>query len=140
MTEIIQGWVAYDAQCGFCSAWAGRTHELLASRGFHLVPLQAPWVKAHLGLNQNELPAEMKLLAADGAVSGGADAMLAIARRIWWAWPLFIISLLPGVTPALRSVYRRAARHRHCLGGKCEVSSVQPEHHRHGASAFYEIP
>ena len=43
-TETVSGWVFYDAECRFCRGWAERTRDLLLRRGYHLVPLQAPWV------------------------------------------------------------------------------------------------
>jgi hypothetical protein len=46
---------------------------------------------------------------------------MAIARRIWWAWPLWALSRVPGAMPLLTAAYRWIARNRHCLNGGCEV-------------------
>jgi predicted DCC family thiol-disulfide oxidoreductase YuxK len=102
--------------------------------------LQAPWAKARLGLDDKALMEEMKLLTEEGKVFGGADALLRIARGIWWAWPLFALSLLPGVRPSLRFVYRRVAQNRYCIAGSCPAPPPTAHHHHHGASSFYELP
>ena len=47
------------------------------------------------------------------------DALVAIARRIWWGWPLFLFAKIPGVLPLLRSVYVEVAARRNCIGGVC---------------------
>ena len=139
-TEYVRGWVFYDSHCGFCSSWANRTHDLLLRRGFHLVPLQAPWVKARLGLDDAELMKEMKLLTASGRVLGGADALIHISGAIWWAWPVFALSLLPGVRPIFRFAYRRVAQNRYCLPGSCPVPPPPASQTHHRASSFYEFP
>lgn len=138
--ETFRGWVGYDAHCAFCQRWAWRTDELLTRRGWHLAPFQAKWVREKLDLGEGEVPDEMKLLAADGRVFGGADAVVRLARSIWWAWPLFALSQLPGARPILRAAYRRVAENRHCLGGHCAMPAANPRRHRHLTSSFYELP
>ena len=63
----------------------------------------------------------MRVLLANGDAPGGADAILEIARRIWWGWPLFIFAELPGVKPMLRALYRIIAANRYCVNGACKV-------------------
>jgi predicted DCC family thiol-disulfide oxidoreductase YuxK len=139
ITETIQGWVFYDADCPFCTRWACRTDELLARRGWHLAPLQADWVRLRLNLKDGEPLLEMKLLTADGRILGGADAIIYVARSIWWAWPLFALAQLPGITPVLRAVYRRIAKNRFCFGGHCALPVKPVTHHRHLTSSFYDL-
>lgn len=139
-TENFRGWVCYNADCALCRRWARRAHELLARRGWHLAPLQAQWVCHKLGLQEGEVVDEMKLLAADGQVLGGADAFIRLTCSIWWAWPLFAMVQLPGAKPILRAAYRRLAKNRHCLAGQCALPPVNEERHRHLTSSFYEIP
>src|SRR5438093_4027277 len=88
ITDIrkVEGRVLYDAGCPFCVRLARRFQGALARRRLELMPLQTPWVRARLGLADSELLAEMRLLRADGKVFGGADALLEIGRRFWWAW------------------------------------------------------
>src|SRR5581483_12129479 len=102
MTEHMKGWVLYDGDCALCRWWVDRSHALLLRHGFHLAPLQAPWVKLRLGLNEDDLLAEMRLLTANGRVYGGADAIIRITRSIWWAWPIYTAAQMPGIKPLLR--------------------------------------
>ena len=64
----------------------------------------------------------MRLLLTDGRSLGGADAIVEIARRIWWAWPLWVISRFPGVMGILRAGYRILAANRHCANGVCLIT------------------
>lgn len=56
----------------------------------------------------------MRVLTRDGCVFGGADAVIFLARQVWWMRPLAWIARLPGATAVLRSLYRRVAARRHC--------------------------
>ena len=116
-----RGWVFFDAGCPFCSAWARRVHATLESRGFGLAPLQSARVRALLNLPEHELLREMRLLTPDGNVLGGADALIYLARNIWWAWPVYALSQLPAVRSLLLAAYRWFAARRHCLTQTCEV-------------------
>jgi predicted DCC family thiol-disulfide oxidoreductase YuxK len=140
MTEYGRGWVFYDAECPFCRRWADRGHDVLSRRGLHLAPLQSEWVRIRLGLNEAEPPTEMKLLLTDGRLFGGADALIQIARFIWWAWPFYLLAQLPGVRPMLRVVYRYIAGNRYCLRtDACNPTRNRSNNH-HRSSSFYELP
>lgn len=117
----LQGWILYDGDCRLCRDWARRIESILSRRGLRLAALQTSWVRERLGLSEDAPPAEMRLLLANGECSGGADAFIEIARRIWWAWPLFLFANLPGVKFALRALYRILAANRHCFNGSCQV-------------------
>lgn len=67
------------------------------------------------------LLAEMRLRLADGTVFGGAVAVVALARCIWWAWPFWLASRLPGAMRVLRAGYRALAANRNCKGGICQI-------------------
>jgi len=118
-----RGWVLYDADCGFCTRWAWRLMYFAGPRGFHLAPLQAPWVRPALNLSSNELLEELRVLTAQGEVYGGADAILHLAEQIPWARPLAWLARAPGVRSALRAAYRWVARHRHALSKACAVNA-----------------
>jgi predicted DCC family thiol-disulfide oxidoreductase YuxK len=120
-TEAAQGWVLYDGNCSLCANAVTRFAPMLRRHHFDLVPLQTPWVQKRLGLKLNEPPAEMKLLASDKTIYGGADALVQIARHIWWASPLFALAKIPGALILLRAIYRRIAANRHCLSGVCDL-------------------
>src|SRR5260221_13608745 len=66
----------------------------------------------------------MRLLLPDGRLYGGADALLQIARRYWWAWPLYLLGHPPGAKLLLRAIYRRIARNRYCLSDICGISPL----------------
>jgi predicted DCC family thiol-disulfide oxidoreductase YuxK len=115
--------VFYDADCRFCVDWARRFERVLGRRRLELVPLQTPGAGAALGLRDELLLDEMRLRLQDGEVFGGAAAVVEIARRIWWAWPFWALSQLPGAMRPLRATYRRIARRRGCTSGACEIDA-----------------
>lgn len=115
------GWVFYDGECSFCTATAARFAPRLRRYHFQFVPLQTPWVRERLQLEPGKPVLEMKLLTAGGEVFGSAEALLQITRNIWWAWPLFAVSFLPGARFLLNAAYRQVAARRNCLGGKCAI-------------------
>lgn len=121
----IVGWLFHDGDCRLCRQSARRVAGLLGRRGIELRTLQSPDTTELLGLSGRDLLREMRLLLADVRNLGGADAVVEIARRIWWAWPLWLVSCVPGVKPLLRAVYRIVAANRHCQGGVCAI------HRRH---------
>lgn len=106
-TTRLRGWIFYDANCAFCTATADRFRRTLARRGFRLVP--------------SGLWPELRLLTLDGHTLGGADAVLYLARRIWWAWPLWALAQLPGMRHVARRGYRRIAAHRYCIARECAI-------------------
>jgi predicted DCC family thiol-disulfide oxidoreductase YuxK len=111
--------VFYDADCRFCVETARRFERVLAARRVRLLPLQMSETSLLLGVPEARLFDEMRLRREDGTVLGGADAVADLARRIWWAWPLWALSRVPAVMAAMRSTYRWIARHRYCAHGVC---------------------
>ena len=109
-----RGWLFFDADCRFCTRIARRLAPILRRRGFAVAPLQDPRVGALLGIPCSELLKELRFLYSDGTQYGGADAVLAVAREIWWARPLAWLSRLPGVMDLLRVGYRWVAERRTC--------------------------
>ncbi len=117
----VAGWICYDGDCAFCLRWLRRVERPLLRRGFGFVPLQTPWVKTRLNLPEAELLTEMRLLLPALRVLGGADAAAFLAKYIWWLWPLWFASKIPGAMIPLRAGYRVIARNRHCANGVCAV-------------------
>lgn len=109
-----RGWLFFDADCGFCTRFARRVAPILRHRGLAVAPLQDPRVGALLGLSQKELLLELRFLLSDGAQCGGADALFALAREIWWARPLVWLARIPGVKSLLDAGYRWVAANRSC--------------------------
>jgi predicted DCC family thiol-disulfide oxidoreductase YuxK len=115
--------VFYDADCKFCVKAARRFERVLARRRFELVPLQVPGTSAEFGVPEDQLLAEMRLRLRDGGVFGGAAAVVEIARRIWWAWPLWALSRLPGAMRPMHATYWWIARRRSCANGACGIGA-----------------
>ena len=110
-----KGWLFFDADCGFCTRLARWLEPRLARRGFEVAPLQDPRVGALLGIPRQELLRELRFLRSDGRHRGGAHAVLAVAREIWWASPLVWLAAIPGIMLLLHAGYRWLASHRHCV-------------------------
>ena len=109
-----RGWLFFDAQCGFCTRLARWSAPILARRQMGVAPLQDPRVGALLGIGNEELLRELRFLGEDGAAYGGADAVVAVARQVWWGRPLVWISRNPGAMNALHNGYRWVAARRSC--------------------------
>ena len=122
--EGATGWVLYDGECAFCRRWMHRLKGVMDRRGFRLARLQEAWVRERLRLDPRAPLTEMRLLSPDGLAPGGADAVVAIARHIWWGWPLFLFAKLPGALPLLRTGYRWVAARRHCSKWSCGVGQA----------------
>ena len=133
--DAAAGWLAYDAGCAFCVAMARGVEGLLARRGIGLAPLHAGWVRARLGFKQGEQADRMWLLLRSGANFGGGDALIEIARRVWWARPVAWLARLPGARRLINAGYMLVARRRACISGACEVGP-RP---RRGASVMTRI-
>jgi len=112
ITDMNGGCVFYDAQCRFCTTWARRSERWLGKRGFRFTPLSKPSV-------------EMKLVTGGGETIGGARAVVYLARQIWWAWPLWAMSRVPGGMRLMERGYRWFAARRYCLNRACEAASAR---------------
>lgn len=127
------GWVCFDTECNLCVHLARRFGSVLHRYRFGLVPLQTSWVRDRLIGEGEELLSEMRLITAGGRIHGGADALIEIARRIWWAKPLYWFSRVSAVKRSMHRGYRWVARNRTCLGGWCFIEA-HPK--RSGLGAF----
>jgi DCC1-like thiol-disulfide oxidoreductase len=83
--------------------------------------LQDSRVQALLALPPDELLREMRVATASGKIFGGAEAIVFLAGRIWWAWPLYAAAKLPGAQRFLAAFYRWFADHRVCLSGSSSL-------------------
>lgn len=109
-----RGWLFFDAECGFCTQLARWISPILGRRGMAVAPLQDPRVGALLGMNRELLLRELRFLLSDGKQYGGAHAVVAVAREIWWARPLVWFAKLPGAMKLFHSGYRWVAEQRSC--------------------------
>ena len=65
----------------------------------------------------------MRVLTAEGAVYGGANAILFLARQILWAWPVYFCGRLPGSGWLLDAGYGWSTK----LRRRCSTAQVQVE-------------
>ena len=117
-----KGWLFFDAECGFCTRLARWLEPILARRGFAVAPLQDPRVAALLGIPRQELLRELRFLHSDGRHCGGANAVTAVAREIWWESPLVWLATFTGVMPLLHAGYRWVASQRSCAAVTAECN------------------
>ena len=117
----IKGWVLYDGSCGFCSRWVPFWETTLKKRGFHIAPLQADWVAEKFNLSQDELTSDFRLLLAGGDKLAGAEVYRYLMRRIWWATPLYLLSILPILRNLFDAGYRAFADNRYWISRRCHL-------------------
>lgn len=117
-----RGWVCFDRDCATCVWLARRFRSALEKRGFGLAALQDPRVALLFRMPEEELLREIRVVTSEGKFYGGADAVLYLAEQIWWAWPLYALSRLPGMRSLLRAGYRSFAFHRACANDACSTS------------------
>jgi predicted DCC family thiol-disulfide oxidoreductase YuxK len=113
--------VLYDGGCGICTQWVPRWKNVLARRGFAIAPLQASWVEERLKLPPDELMRDIRLLLVDGEQRTGADVYRYVMRRIWWALPFYVLSVLPGLNRVFDAAYRVFADNRHFISHTCRI-------------------
>jgi hypothetical protein len=106
---------------------------VLEPRGFAFLPLQTPWVRAFFHLPAGELLREMRVITnggkggrdehteVSGLAFGGADAIVELAKHVWWAWALVALAQIPGARKLLRAAYRAVASRRYCVNGRCAL-------------------
>jgi predicted DCC family thiol-disulfide oxidoreductase YuxK len=118
-TEPAQGWVLYDGACGICSRWVPSWGPRLQRLGLAVAPLQAPWVEERTGLTPGELLSDLRLLRPDGRLISGADVYRYLMRRIWFTYPLYLLSIAPGFRRVFDWGYRTFAHHRMRISASC---------------------
>ncbi|MEI6084613.1 MAG: DUF393 domain-containing protein [Verrucomicrobiota bacterium] len=93
--------VYFDGECAFCTRWARRGSRL----GFRFVPFA-----------NGRAEGEVRVVTEAGATLGGVDAIAYLCRQVWWLWPVWLLSRLPG----MGRVYQWVAAHRYFLNGTCQ--------------------
>jgi len=114
-----RGWLFYDAECEFCTGIARLLVGPMKRRNLALAPLQDPRVGMLLGLSPAELRRAIRFVLADGKHYVGADAVLAVARELWWARPLVWLAKFPGMLELMGVGYRWVAERRRCPAEHC---------------------
>ncbi len=112
--EPARGWLFYDESCASCTRWARALTPALSRRGYGIAALQSPGASERLGVAPGELLHEMRVIAPDGRVYGGADACIFIAGLFWWLRPLRWAARFSWVRRILHAIYRFIADRRAC--------------------------
>lgn len=120
-TDTPAGWIFFDNSCGFCRRGVKIWRSILERRGFLAVPLQDKLAWEKTGASEEELKREMYLVLADGSIHMGADAYRAAMSRIGWAWPVYLISLVPGFRQLFNAAYGIIARNRQKISRACNL-------------------
>jgi predicted DCC family thiol-disulfide oxidoreductase YuxK len=120
MSEPI-GFVLYDDSCGFCRRWIPFWETTLRKRGFAIAPLQSDWVAEQLNVLEEDLLFDLRLLLANGDQVCGADVYRYVMQRIWWAYPLYILSSLPLLRNVFDWGYRTFANNRYRFSRSCQL-------------------
>jgi predicted DCC family thiol-disulfide oxidoreductase YuxK len=127
MADQGEGWVLYDDSCGFCRRWVPFWEATLKRRGYKIAPLQATWVRERLGLSQDALLEDLRLLLADGKMVQGADVYRHCMKRIWWAYPLYLLACAPILRQIFDWSYRTFARNRFRFSKACGLAVSNTE-------------
>lgn len=116
-----KGWILYDGDCGVCSHWVPRWRTTLSRLGLEVAPLQSAWVEERTGLAHDALLTDLRLLRNDGSIIAGADVYRYVMRRVWWAYPLYLVSVVPGFRQVFDWGYRTFAQHRMRISASCGI-------------------
>lgn len=115
------GWLLYDSDCAVCTRLAKFWTPTFARLGLLVAPLQSPWVGQRTGVEQSELLRDIRLLESNGTLHSGADVYRFVMRRLWWAYPLYLLSMIPGLHALFNSAYHTFVRHRKTVSSSCGV-------------------
>jgi len=119
------GWVLYDDSCGFCRRWVPFWRGTLAKRGLSIASLQEEWVRQALQLPPDELIQDLRLLLEDGRRLCGADVYRHAMKRIWWARPVYVLSIAPILRNIFDWSYRTFAANRYRISHRCGIPGAQ---------------
>jgi predicted DCC family thiol-disulfide oxidoreductase YuxK len=118
-----RGWIFYDDNCSSCRNLALWFGNFFAARGFYFEPLQREWVRRRLNLTEEQALEEMRVLTSTGEAFGGADAVILLARQVWWTAPLVWLARLSSGHAILHRLCRWVAAHRTCAVNGAEAPS-----------------
>ena len=125
--EGTRGWLLYDEECGVCHRVVPRFRETLRKRGFAIAPLQSEWVRERVKISDDEMFDHLRLLLPGGEQVVGADAYRYVMRRVWWSYPIYLISVLPLVWQIVNWCYRTFARNRYWVARTCGLRGASEE-------------
>lgn len=107
--------VLFDGDCAFCNGWVQFITDRDTRGRFRCAPMNSPEglaVCQPLGLDVTH--PDTVVVVADGKIGLRSEAVLMIAWRLPWPWPLLAIGYV--VPRFLRdALYRAVAKRRHLL-------------------------
>ena len=118
-TSCQHGYVFYDNGCGICSNGVIWLKPLFDRLNLQITPLQEPGAREQLRLTPNELLRDIRLLSQEGKQFAGADAYRYVLRRIWWLFPIYLLSITPLFRQIFNAIYRAIADRRYRLSATC---------------------
>jgi predicted DCC family thiol-disulfide oxidoreductase YuxK len=74
-----------------------------------------------LSVPDEDLLFDLRLLLADGGEVRGADVYRHVMRRIWWAYPLYLLSVAPLLRHVFDQAYRTFANNRYLVSHACRL-------------------
>ena len=89
------GFILYDDSYGFCHRLVLTLETVFGERGLAIALLQSKWVTEQLNSSQGDLRSDLRQLLTDDSQLRGADVYRCVMRRIWWAYPLYVLSSAP---------------------------------------------
>ena len=113
------GWLLYDDPCGFCRGSANFSKPFLLNLGYDFAPLQSDWVCEHFKVPGNDLLNDVRLLLPDETLLSGADVYRHIMQRIWWTYPIYLLSCTLGFRQLFNLSYRTLAANRLLVSKAC---------------------
>ncbi len=121
-----RGWLLYDEECGVCHQVVPQFEKTLRKRGFAIAPLQSEWVQKRLDLAQNEM-VSIRLLLRDGRQIVGADVYRYVMKRVWWSYPVYLLSVLPLLRQVFDRAYQTFAHNRYWVSKACGLPGAGEE-------------
>ena len=122
-----RGWVLYDDECGVCHRTVPFFGGTLRQLGFEIAPLQSDWVRERIGVLADDHLNYMRLLFPDGRQILGADVYRYFMKRVWWSYPIYLLSVLPLLRSMFDWAYRTFANNRYWVARTCGLPGASEE-------------
>ena len=125
--QDVDGYLLYDARCGFCSWWMETMAHYLTSSAIDIAPLQSAWVAETFSIPLEQYREDIRLILADGTLISGADVYIYVLTRMRWTRPLGRLLKLPVLRWITWSAYRIINRNRFAISRVCNLQPHHPE-------------
>ena len=96
------------------------THEKIDIKGWQFIPEKMD----ELGLTMEDGLTQAWFVDEEGILTGGAEAINASFRYIWWARPIAPLYYMPGVRQIQDRVYRWVADNRYKMPGSTDACAI----------------